>query len=119
MVSIIFEEVSMITQIVTAIGAIFILLLAGMLFQGQYRLIRKNSDDRPVSMVDYLYKISRITGKSEYDIFCKSAEYWPISSKKIELDFQRYLSHQITPYYVNDFVRKNKKHIDELHIPRF
>ena len=109
----------MITQIVNGIGTIFIILLAGKLFQVFYRVNKKISCHRPVSMEDYLFKISRVTGKSEYDIFCKSAEDWPVSEKKINQDFSRYLSQQTVPYYVNDFVRKNKKHIDELHIPLF
>jgi hypothetical protein len=65
----------------------------------------------------YLYKIARLTGKSEYHVFCKSAEDWPVSQARIEQDFKRYLCHQSTAHYVNDFVRKNKKHIGELHIP--
>jgi hypothetical protein len=28
--------------------------------------------------------------------------------------FRRYLSDDRVPYYVNDFIRKNKKHIDEI-----
>ena len=40
-------------------------------------------------------------------------------SEKIEEDFTRYLQQQDIPHYVNDFVRRNKKHIDELHLPRF
>ena len=75
--------------------------------------------EKPVTMEDYLYKIARITGKSEYDIFIKSAEEWPISTGKIEEDFKAYLTRQTVPYYVRDFVRKNKEHIDEMHIPRF
>ena len=58
-------------------------------------------------------------GHSEYDVFCKSAEVWPVSKEKIEDDFTRYLQQQSVPHYVNDFVRRNKKHIDELHTPRF
>jgi hypothetical protein len=44
---------------------------------------------------------------------------YPISHERIEQDFRAYLSHQSAPYYVTDFVRKNQKHIDELHIPLF
>ena len=104
----------MITQIINEI-----ILLAGILFQVFYRLNKKISRNKPVTMEDYLFKISRITGKSEYDIFCKSAEDWPVSEQKIRQDFSRYLSQQTVPHYVNDFVRKNKKHIDELHMPLF
>ena len=70
-------------------------------------------------MEDYLYKIARITGKSEYDVFIKSAEEWPITRGKIDEDFKAYLTYQSVPYYVRDFVRKNKPHIDELSLPKF
>jgi hypothetical protein len=80
---------------------------------------KKSEREKAVSMEDYLYKISRVTGHSEYDVFCKSAEAWPVSREKIEEDFTRYLQQQDIPHYVNDFVRRNKKHIDELHMPHF
>lgn len=68
---------------------------------------------------DYLYKIARVTGKSEYDIFCKSAENWPVSPEMINKDFKDYLMHHTVPYYVNDFIRKNKDQIDALRVPPF
>ena len=80
---------------------------------------KKSEPEKAISMEDYLFKISRVTGHSEFDVFCKSAEVWPVSREKIEDDFTRYLQQQNVPHYVNDFVRRNKKHIDELHIPRF
>jgi hypothetical protein len=80
---------------------------------------KKSIPEKAISMEEYLFKIARITGHSEYDVFCKSAEAWPVSKQKIEEDFTRYLQQQSVPHYVNDFVRRNKKHIDELRIPRF
>lgn len=70
-------------------------------------------------MESYIYKIARATGNSEYDVFSKAAEGWSIPHERIKQDFRVYLSQQSVPYYVNDFVRKKKKHIDELHIPLF
>lgn len=101
------------TQIIIVFGAIYIVFLFGSLLKKRYAL------DKPVSILAYLFKMSRLTGKSEYDIFFKAAEDWPVSGEQIEQDFHRYLAHQHIPYYVNDFVRKNKKHIDELHISLF
>ncbi len=96
-----------------------ILILTGILFQKISRLDKKSARDESLSMEDYLFKIARVTGHSEYDVFCKSAEAWPVSRQKVDQDFSRYLQLQHVPHYVNDFVRRNKKHIDELHIPRF
>ncbi len=100
----------LITQMVGTCGIVW--------FIGK-QLIKRINRDRPVTVEGYLFKISRITGKNEYDIFCKAAEDWLVSSNQINLDFKRYMAEQSIPYYVNDFVRKNKNHIDELHLPLF
>ncbi len=34
--------------------------------------------------------------------------------EQIEEDFKKFVSDDCIPYYVNDFIRKNKKHIDEM-----
>ena len=108
----------MTTLLMHLIGPIHRLkILAAKVYTILFRLSAKPEADKPLSMEFYLYKIARLTGKSEYDVFCKSAEDWPVSQVRIEQDFKRYLCHQSIPHYVNDFVRKNKKHIDELHIP--
>ena len=109
----------MISLIYYGILAACVLVLTAILFQKISRMDKKREREKPISMEDYLYKISRVTGHSEYDVFCKSAEAWPVSREKIEEDFTRYLQQQDIPHYVNDFVRRNKKHIDELHMPHF
>jgi hypothetical protein len=96
-----------------------ILIFTGILFKKSSRLDEKPRRETQLSMEDYIFKIARVTGHSEYDVFCKSAEDWPVSQEKIEQDFTRYLQSQSIPHYVNDFVRRNKEHIDQLHIPRF
>ena len=95
----------MITQM---IGAICIVLLAGMRLKKWFR------ENKPSTIQGYIFKITRVTGKSAYDVFCKAAEDWPVSREQIEEDFKRFVSDDSVPYYVNDFIRKNKKHIDEM-----
>ncbi|MEJ2283013.1 MAG: hypothetical protein P8X85_05425, partial [Desulfobacterales bacterium] len=75
--------------------------------------------NRPDTVQGYLFKIRRITGKSEFEIFHKAAEDWPVSDNQIEIDFNTYMAFENTPYYVNHFVRKNQKHLDKLHLPLF
>ena len=106
-------------------GKVLILILAQMIgtlgliwFIGK-QLLKIISRDRPVTIQGYLFKISRLTGKNEFDIFCKAAEDWPVSDDQINQDFNKYMTDQSIPYYVNHFVRKNKEHIDDLHIPLF
>ena len=74
-----------------------------------------NAGLEKAGMDDYLRKITRVTGHSVYDTFYKSAEGWPVSNDRVERDFRIYLANQNVPYYVKDFIRKNQKHIDELH----
>ena len=112
----------MISIILSGIIAACIIVLTAILFKKTARIGKTTKTSRgkkPLSMEDYVFKIARVTGHSEYDVFCKSAEAWPVSQEKIEQDFTRYLQQQGVPHYVNDFVRRNKAHIDELNIPRF
>ncbi len=112
----------MFTEIINVIGSVCIALLAGMGLVALYKLNARKIQKHQDSMEFYLYKISRVTGNSEYDVFCKSAEDWPVatvSKDKIDTDFKYYLNRQVVPPYVNHFVRENKHHIDELHLPRF
>jgi hypothetical protein len=108
------------TALLLAIAiAIIMIMFSAMLYNAFYRLPKMMKKNKPAPMEFYLFKIARVTGNSEYDIFCKSAEDWPVSKEKIEQDFTNYLANQNIPHYVTDFVRKNQKHIDELHIPPF
>lgn len=66
---------------------------------------------------DYIFKIARVTGKSEYDVFVKSAENWPVSDRMIDEHFKDYLLTQQVPFYVKDFINKNKRQIDALRLP--
>lgn len=109
----------MTTLILHLISAICLVMFCAMLYNNFFRPPKKLKENQPLPMEFYLYKIARLTGNSEYDVFCKSAEEWPVSKSRIDQDFKRYLRHQSIPHYVNDFVRKNKKHIDELYIPPF
>ena len=112
----------MIDQIINQIGNLCGLVLAIMGFVALHRYSIKQARKHEKSMEFYLYKISRLTGHSEYDVFCKSAEDWPVASvskEKIDVDFKNYLNHNAVPPYVHHFVRENKHHIDELQLPRF
>ena len=106
----------MLLNLFTAIGLV---MFGTMLYNAFFRLPKKIKENKTPPMEFYLYKISRVTGNSEYDVFCKSAEDWPVSRAKIDQDFKNYLNRQEIPHYVTDFVRKNKKHIDELRMPLF
>lgn len=76
---------------------------------------QKSNSAGPISIEDYLQKITQIAGISVYDTFRISAEEWRVPTDRVEQDFNNYLSSQSIPYYVKDFVRKGQKHIDELY----
>jgi hypothetical protein len=99
------------------VETLFLLALAVFAVQLLSRLKSRTNLINPISAADYLYKIARITGASEYDIFCKSAEDWPVSGSMVEEHFKECLRHQVTPYYVNAFLRKHKNQIDQLRLP--
>jgi uncharacterized protein (DUF2236 family) len=114
------EESTMFTHIDFQIETVFILAAAALLLQLVQLLNRQmTGDTRENRTEDYLYKMARITGASEYEIFQKSAEEWPVSDTLVEQHFKEYLRHQATPYYVNDFIRKHKQQIDNLKLPPF
>jgi uncharacterized protein (DUF2236 family) len=111
----------MFTHIDFQIETVFILAAAALLLQLVQLLNRQMTGDTQKNRTeDYLYKMARITGASEYEIFQKSAEEWPVSDTHlVEEHFKEYLRHQATPYYVNDFIRKHKQQIDNLKLPPF
>jgi hypothetical protein len=113
---------TMFDQFVNGIGNVCLFLLVGLAVVGLHKLNNRQINKHQDSMEYYLFKISRVTGHSEYDVFCKSAEEWPVASvskEKIDADFKDYLKRSAVPPYVHHFVRQNKHHIDELHLPQF
>ncbi len=60
----------MLTQMV---GVICIVMLVGMRLKKWFR------QNKPDTIQGYIFKITRLTGKSAHDLFCKAAEDWPVS----------------------------------------
>ena len=107
----------MLANITIPIEPLLLLALGVLALQMFHRQGQRAAGRQSSPVVDYLYKIARITGRSEYEIFRKSAENWPVSKGMIDRDFKDYLINQDTPHYVNDFIRRNRKYIDELKLP--
>ena len=87
----------MFTHIDFQLETVLILAAAGLLFQILQGRQRPTADTRVVSAEDYLYKIARITGASEYEISRKSAGDWPVPESMVKEHFKEYLQHQATP----------------------
>jgi hypothetical protein len=110
----------MFTHINFQIETVLILAAAALLLLLVQLLNRQMTGDTRAHLAeDYLYKMARITGASEYEIFQKSAAEWPVPETMVEKHFKEYLRHQATPYYVNDFIRKHKQQVDNLKLPPF
>ena len=90
-----------------------VLLLVGHMFWAVFRKFRKDDQLSRNAMESLLHSISLETGWTEYELFRISAGGWSVSSAIIDEDFKRYMAHQVLPYYVMDFVRKNHEKIDE------
>ena len=88
------------------------LLLVGNMFWVFYRQFKKDNQISRNAMENSLYAISLETGWTEYELFRISARGWSVSGAKIDADFKLYMAHQILPYYVIDFVRKNHDNRD-------
>ena len=89
------------------------LLLVGYLFWFMIRKFQVDSRAESLAKKNSLYTISLATGRTEYDLFQKSAEGWSVSVERIDRDFKRYMADQVMPHYAMDFVRKNREQIDE------
>ncbi|MBW2433438.1 MAG: hypothetical protein JRF36_07535 [Deltaproteobacteria bacterium] len=89
------------------------LILVGYLFWFMIRKFQNDSRAELNAQSNSFYNISLATGRTEYDLFHKSAEGWSVSTDRIDQDFKRYMSHQVMPHYALDFVRKNQERIDE------
>ena len=76
---------------IDTIVAICTLMLVWCLIRSNSSKTHKNSQADPVSMDNYLQKITLVTGLSVYDTFCISAEDWHVSTDIIDQDFRRYL----------------------------
>ena len=95
------------------IAGICALLLVGYLFWALYRKSQNDSRAELMAKKDSFYEISIATGRTEYDLFHKSAEQWSLSGDRIDQDYNRYMIDQVMPHYAKDFVRKNQNHLDE------
>ncbi|MBC2735559.1 MAG: hypothetical protein HF981_14470 [Desulfobacteraceae bacterium] len=110
----------MFTHIDFQIETVFILAAAALLLLLVQLLNRQMTEDtREHFTEDDLYKMARITGASEYEIFQKSAAEWPVSDTLVEQHVNEYLRHQATTYDVNDVIRKHEPKVDELRRPPF
>jgi hypothetical protein len=83
------------------------------LYGAFYRKFKNDNRADMNALRGSLYEISVATGRSEYDLFHKSAEDWPVSRERIDQDFKIYMAHQTLPYYARDFVRKQLGGLDK------
>ncbi len=93
-------------RLIFSVGSAGFLCVALFLF---LRVRQRKIQQRPIEGEGNIYEVSRLTGRSDYDLFFRAAAEWGVPDRRVERDFAKYLSDQTLPYYVNDFVRKNGK----------
>jgi len=106
----------MLNLIIDTIGIVCAVGIAWCLFRASLPKTPEDGQDDQDVLDDYLRKITHVTGLSAYDTFRIAAEEWRISNQIFEKDFGIYLASQTIPYYVQDFIRKSRKHIDEMYV---
>ncbi len=113
------DNAARLTSVYHLTAGICALLLVGYLFWFMIRKFQSDSRAEMIARENTFYTISQATGQTEYDLFHRSAEGWSVSADRIDQDFKRYMADQVMPHYAQDFVRKNREHIDEsLIIPK-
>ena len=73
------------------------------------RAAKRLNQNRPLTEPEYLTRMARTQGRSEYDLFCDCGNNWRFSRQKVEDDFKSYLLRGQIPHYVRDCIRKYKK----------
>ena len=105
----------MLNTIIDAIGAVCAVMLVWCFVRSYLRKSDDKTEAAQIAIDDYIQKFTQATGISAYETFCLSAEEWHVPTDRIKKDFNKYLSTQTIPYYVKDFVRKGRPHIEELY----
>jgi hypothetical protein len=106
----------MLNLIIDIIGGICLVGLTWCLFRASLPKTSKNGQAGQAALDGYLRKHTVVTGLSAYDAFRISGQEWRVADDIIEQDFRVYLSSQKIPYYLKDFIRKSRTHIDELYV---
>jgi len=91
-------------------GVIYFLatLLYIVIIYGVKHVERRKTPKTILSEEAYLPLMARQKECSEYDIFGLACEDWRISKTRMEIDFKHYLKQGHLPYYVKDYVRRNR-----------
>lgn len=95
----------------TSIIYIFLALIYFFLIFRVNRMEKMNSLNKPISDAESLWRLARKRECSEYDIFGESTGNWMVPRTKIEEDFKEYLISGDIPYYVRDYLRRNRGEI--------
>ena len=85
---------------------VMLFALVGMIY-----LDRRTAKQRVLTDEDYIAIMARQSESSEYNIFHIAAKDWNVSKEKVEQDFRDYLLRSQLPYYIRDFVRRNKEDV--------
>ena len=94
----------------TILSALSFLLV--MLVVYVWAILRNLAKARPLTHLEYLWRLKQITGKSEYDIFQIAAREKGWTDDWVERHFRRYLEDQTLPIYVQQFIEDGRAYIE-------
>jgi len=97
----------MFEPVILSLIAYLLVMLIVYLWESRRNLIK----NKALTPQEYLWKLKKITGKSEYEIFHIAAEEkgWP--DYQVERHFEQYLKDQALPAYVTEFLEDGKEYI--------
>lgn len=75
------------------------------------RRIDREERSRQLTDEEFASGLARSLGISEYELFFVSARTWRVAEQRVEQDFRAYLQRESMPYYVKDYIRKNRGEI--------
>lgn len=105
-------------DLISTLGPLIYPLAAILYILFLHQTSRRLNENRPLTEPEYLTRMARMQGRSEYDLFCDCGENWRFSKNKVEDDFKSYLLCGQIPHYVRDCIRKYKKEHAEDREPR-
>ena len=73
--------------------------------EGYYRKLERG----PETDQEFLWRVARQRESSEYQLFVNAGKDWHTTKAGIEEDFKDYVLHDRVPFYVRDFIRRERQ----------
>jgi hypothetical protein len=99
----------MVETVASEWNAFMILVAVFLYFEAVIRMDERFKKQIKMTDEEYLTRLAKKRGISEYDLFFQSAEQWSVFKRNIDEDFKEYLINDHMPHYVRDYIRKARE----------